>query len=333
MLKIAKRYLWPKADVAERISTVLTALTAAIGIGLAILDWTDRLDIKSHFTVSFLVFAAGVVLVGFLVEAERRRSTAVELDDLKKSLEKARSTFAEAHDTLAARQIPGSSVSETLDGILASSAIWLFRGGSARYQRGDVLPKLAKVTATDVPYQIQILDPRDANLCAAYADYRRQARPADRKLATEDASAIKNEILATLYAVGWYRHQSRIRPVVALVNSYSPIRIDIGTTGAVMTVASHIEPGLLAPAGSFLYAAIKDEIEQATNVLPRVDLPTDANLYPSDESAVTAPIVEAALTRMTVISAAGGAPQPLLVGVQGLDFAAIAGRVFVVSPY
>jgi hypothetical protein len=43
--------------------------------------------------------------------------------------------------------------------------------------------------------------------------------------------------------------------------------------------------------------------------------------------------VEAALTRMTVISSAGGAPEPLLVGVHGLDFAAIAGRVFVVSPY
>lgn len=332
MLKLAKRYLWPKADIAERISTILTALAAAIGVGLAILDWTDWLDIKSNFTVSFLVFAAGVVLVGFLVEAERRRSTSVELDALKTSLELARSTFSEAHDSLAARQIPGSSVSETLNDILSSSAIWLFRGGSARYQRGYVLPKLAKVTSADVPYQIQIPDPRDANLCAAYAEYRRRARPADRKLDIEDASAIKNEILATLYAVGWYRHQSRISPQIALLNSYSPLRVDIGTTGAVMTVASHIEPGLYAPAGSFLYVAIRDEVEQATNVLPRVDLPTDASFYPSDQSAVTAQIVEQALMG-TSVSSTPGATEPLLAGVQGLDFAAIAGRVFVASPY
>lgn len=333
MLRTVRRYLWPEADVAERVSTVLSAVTAAIAIALAVLDWTDWLDITSNLTFSLLVFAGGVVLLSFLVEAERRRAYSRELRSMQQSLDRARAAFGMGHDPQSARQIPGDGISDVLDGILAASSTWLFRGGSARYQRGAVLPKLAEVKTADVRYQIQILDPRDQHLCDAYAEYRRQARPAAQKLPTEDAAAIRNEILATLYAAGWYRNHSRIRPQVALMNSYSPIRVDIGSTGAVLTVANHLEPALLAPSGSFMYSAIKDEIEQAGTVLPRVNIPADLALFPAERSAVTGAVVEAALQRMTAQPAGSATNEPLLNGIGAVDFDAVAGRVFSPSPY
>ena len=297
------------------------------------MDWTGLLDITSRLTFSLLVFASGVVMLGFLVESERRRTTSSQLEEMTHTFERARATFAEAHDGTSARQIPGSVVGITLDQILESSDMWLFRGGSARYQRAAALPCLAEIKAAAVGYQIQILDPRDPGLCAAYADYRRTARPTGQQLPIEDASSIRNEILATLYAAGWYQCHSRVRPRAFLANVYSPMRIDIGTNGAVFTVASHTQPALLAPSGFFLYEAIRDEFEQAGSVLPRVQIPNGLDLFPPERDAVTAEMVEAALNQMTVSTADGKTSSPLLSDVRDVDFEAVAERVFTASPY
>ena len=135
MLQTLRRYLWPESDAAERASTILSGVTATIAVALAVLDWTDWLDVTSNLTFSLLVFAGGVVLLGFLVEAERRRAAARDFRALKDELKLARAAFETAHDPESARQISSDRIGSTLDSILGTSSTWLFRGGSARYQR------------------------------------------------------------------------------------------------------------------------------------------------------------------------------------------------------
>ena len=170
-------------------------------------------------------------------------------------------------------------------------------------------------------------------MCESYAAYRRLARQPSQRLPKEDADAIRNEILATLYAIGWYRHHSRIRPDIALMNSYSPIRVDIGSDGAVLTVANSLEPALLAPKGSFLYTAVKDEIEQASLVLPRVEVPADSTFFPADRAEVSGGTVESALAGMIVFTPGAAETESVTHGMGTVDFQAVADRVFAASPY
>ena len=334
VLKRFASYVWLRnRGWEENSARISTALVALVGIASPILDLFGVVTLESDWFLRFLVLAAGIALLNLLVEAKERRAAHIELSTASTAMDAASHTFAAAVSPASARQIPGAAIADALAGILGNSSGWLFRGGSARYQRAAVLPHLAKVTAIEVPYQILIVDPTNIPLCDAYAEYRRHARPPGTQLPDEDADAIRVEILATLYAAGWYRNNSRIRPKVALINSYSPIRIDIGAEGAVLTVADRREPGLLIPKACPLYLALKDEIEQAAAVLPRVEIPSAAHLYPPSKEQIDAAVVEAALRAMMVTPPGNGNASPLIGTNSDPDFAEVAARVFAPMSY
>lgn len=169
MIKKLWQFIWPSdLELAERINALAIFTIGTYALIAVLLDVLDVVDLTSQRSQTILVFTAGLLLLAYLGEsAWRRKSVAVQREALQR-------IDAFSHPT-ASHEIPARQIGTALDELLDASQSWRFRGGSARFQRGAALPRLAKITTLDVPVTIQLLDPRDNELCLAYARYREGA--------------------------------------------------------------------------------------------------------------------------------------------------------------
>lgn len=195
------------------------------------------------------------------------------------------------------RQIPGDRIGEVLDQLLSSSNQWHFRGGSGRWQLETVLPELSARRDLPSRYVMQIIDPLDDELCERYGQYRARSRTPDKAPSVSDGPRlVRRDILACVYAAGWYQFYSQIRPEITLLRTYSPIRIDCGNTGLMVTIANKASPGLWVSSGTWYYRSIVDELEQLEEVSRRLKLPREGDVYPPDLNEVTADHVKTMLS-------------------------------------
>ena len=199
------------------------------------------------------------------------------------------------------RQISGDRIAEVLDQLLATSDQWHFRGGSARWQLQRVLPELAERRDLTSRYVMQVIDPLDVHLCTRYGQYRAKSRTKEQAPTVVDGPGeVKRDILACIYAAGWYRANSQIRPEITLLRSYSPLRIDCGAGGLMVTIANKASPGLFAAKGTWYYRSVLDEIEQLEEVSRSLVLPRDEEVYPADLADVTGDHISAMLSKVIV---------------------------------
>lgn len=138
---------------------------------------------------------------------------------------------------------------------------WYFKGGFGSYFRTDTLPALLKDGATGLDVMIVLIDIRDSELVEKYAEYRRQASN-DEKI---DGEKVRTEICQTILALansvakrGGAFSQAR----VALINTYSPFRLDFHDHGAILTHDSKTSPALKFSPDSSYYFGFKQELEQ-----------------------------------------------------------------------
>lgn len=199
------------------------------------------------------------------------------------------------------RQVPGDRIKDVLGQMLDASDQWHFRGGSARWQLEEVLPHLADRRDLPSRYVMQIIDPRDEHLRTRYGQYRAKSRTRDQAPTMSDGpDEVMRDLLACIYAAGWYRVNSQVRPEITLLRSYSPLRIDCGSSGLMVTIANKSAPGLFASKGTWYYRSVLDELEQLEEVSGRLTLPRDPSLYPADLSVVSNDNVKAMLGSVTV---------------------------------
>lgn len=186
------------------------------------------------------------------------------------------------------RQISGDRIGEALEQLLSGSNQWHFRGGSGRWQLETVLPELSARRDLPSRYVMQIIDPLDDELCERYGHYRARSRMPDQAPSVSDGPRlVRHDILACIYAAGWYRFHSQIRPELTLLRTYSPLRIDCGNSGLMVTIANKAAPGLWAASGTWYYRSVVDELEQLEEVSRRLKLPREESVYPASLSAVT----------------------------------------------
>lgn len=304
----AVRYLWRNWELGIQI--IITAVFASVLVA-------------DHFGKATLDSGTiGTTIVGLLFFAAIQ--LARQRDELR-SVRKHQLTEGEI------RQIPGDRIGEVLDQLLASSNQWHFRGGSGRWQLETVLPQLADRRDLPARYVMQIIDPLDDELCERYGQYRARSRTPDEAPSVSDGPRlVRHDILACVYAAGWYRFYSQIRPEITLLRTYSPIRIDCGNNGLVVTIANKSSPGLWASSGTWYYRSVVDELEQLEEVSRRLELPREESIYPSELNEVTAVHVKSMLT-LVKARKPNGEESPFLTEKDGevakIDYEAIARKV------
>jgi hypothetical protein len=295
---------------------------------LSVVDVLGFFDVSRNRIEELVLFAAGVFLLAHAVDAGERRRLLAEQEKLQHAM-RAVSGAASVRD------VAPNRIRSEINTLLAESDEWLFRGGSGRFLRFGSLPALARFQALDVSVLVQLLDPRDGELCTEYAKYRsvqrlpRALRPEEGKMRT-----IQADLLATIYAAAWYQAHSRIRPRVILLRAFSPLRYDFGSTGVVVTIADLTQPALYAPANSWYYQSVRDELEQAEHGHPSVLLPETRQWFPPRIDQVDAGAVRGALLDTRVEDR--GSRSPLLEGdaAEGsLDFDLLVEAVTTPPPW
>jgi hypothetical protein len=284
-------------------------------------------------SITVVAIAASLIfLQARLRKIDADQPTKAELTavaDLVRTLQGDLSMFADRAEELARRgapnQIEGPLIGKELDALLGNpdATTWKFRGGSGRWQRDVVLPTLSKIRDREVVYKMLILDPREDHLCALYARYRNTHRHG---APVETAESIRLQLAACIVAAVWASLLSRIKPEIRLSQVYSPMRLDLGDSGAMMTVSDPDQPGLMVSSDSWLYRALDDELERSAERAPLVVV--DPRLFESygPASALDETAVRAVLSAATVRSYATETTEPLFSADQlgELDLANVA---------
>lgn len=278
-----------------------------LGLLVLIIDLFGPFNLPSGSGDEVLLAAASVVLLAYFAQHQSQINYDVRHQELLGNVE---SVLQRVEDRLdAVRQVPAGDIRGLLKAHVVGAKDYQFRGGSGRWLRSFTLPELSKATDRDIRLTIELLDPRDAKLCGAYANYRTKALPGDHLRSNEDARLIQRDILGSIYAGAWYSARRRMKAEVILLRSFSPLRYDVSSEGLMITVAELTEPGLFAAPGTWLHSSIVDELHQASHGHVSVTLPgSTENDFPLDIQSVTPEDVRAVLAAARIKGTEGEEP-------------------------
>lgn len=321
--------VWPAdATAGERWTSAVRAAVTSLLLMSTVLSIVGLVHISRALFYQLVLVALGIWLFSFVVDTDERRQLLINQKGLLEHFRFATQSRV--------REVPSQAIAHAIEEALESAQFWLFKGGSGRYLRAATLPLLSQITHQDVRVSIHILDPRDDSLCREYARYRAVGRSERvRREDEHDHQTILTDLLANIYAAGWYRANSRIQPEVVLLRSFSPVRYDLSSNALFVTVADPSSPALIAEAGTWYFDSIKDEISQNIHGHPAVVLPATNQAFPRERSSVDASVVREALGSMSVSDPITGQSRPLLQSIPAdIDFDEIAQKVFLrESPY
>lgn len=299
-------------------------LAGTLGLLFLLADLMPFIELPSGYADEVVLAGASTALIAYWVSSERSR---VREERHAELLERVEHIIEDSE----VRLIPSRDIGSMLMRELDSSAIWRFKGGSARWFKHVALPRLSKVTSEDVQVQIQVVDPRNEYLCEKFAIFRdRQRDLIDRRPREGDPRTIQTDILSCICAMFWYASRSRISPCITLIHSYSPLRIDVGADALFVTVASRQMPGLFARKGTFFYQGVIDEFEAARNGHSDVTISQPALLRLREEQTFDEYIAELVLSNCIVRAPdPDGTMTPLLADFSGtgIEFKEIAAHV------
>ena len=272
--------LWKYLSLENWITFGLILITIAWAVADALLPPTSPLPPYSiQWALSITVVAIAASLIFLQARLRRMDATVATKSDVNgitgliQKVDVDLAAYAQRAEEFARRgapnQVDGPLIGRELDLLLANpdATTWKFRGGSGRWQRDVVLPALSKIRDREVVYKMLILDPREDHLCALYARYRNTHR---QDAPIETTESIRMQLAACIVAAVWASLRSRVKAEIRLSQVYSPMRLDLGDSGAMMTVSDPDQPGLMVTSDSWLYRALNDELERAAERAPLV---------------------------------------------------------------
>ena len=149
-----------------------------------------------------------------------------------------------------------------LAGGRADTRRWWFSGAMGRYTRAETLPEMAAACREDGRSRsvvLQLIDPRDTELCQRYSDLRRSLRTGDQ--APWSVEHVQREVVATIataYAVATEQRLLDLR--VALRPNVHHQRYDLSDTEVIITTEDSRREALSFPEGSQFYDIVQDEM-------------------------------------------------------------------------
>ena len=310
----------------------IIGLAGSLGVVVAMIDLFTPFELPEDVPDEVFLFALSTVLLGVYTTFRLLRKRDKEVLQRGARHDLLLSKVEQLVNDVELRQVTSAEINGLLTGELSTTIGWWFRGGSGRWFRNEVLPALAKRRDAQ-PVFIQILDPRDEYLCSRYSTYRSQQRdPADIRHNESDPRAIQADLLACILSALVHAAHSRIDEQIVLLRTYSPMRVDMGSSMLLATVASRTAPALMAKANSFFYKSLKDEFESAAHGHAVLRSTLDPRQIPRPEQ-MTAESARLVLAGSQV--SVGQEPPTLLLSAfaqaKDLDFEDIYRKAFVVT--
>lgn len=159
--------------------------------------------------------------------------------------------------------IAPKQINPLLKSAASATRSWVYKGSCGRYTRATTIPKLAEAARTEGlgrDITICIMNPKNDDLCSAYATYRRSLKsgksgePWNRQL-------VQEEIIATAITALMFRFsEPLLRINVFFVDHFSAFRLDISDQYVVITKEDKEASALRADAGTYFYDSYKDDV-------------------------------------------------------------------------
>jgi hypothetical protein len=152
--------------------------------------------------------------------------------------------------------LAGAAITRAFAEARESCTFWEFKGGTGTYLRAKTLPELARMRNRPIRIRVDVIDPADLELCAAYAQFSHQA-PVDLwplSGASETGRQVQTSCLATILAVCWHNQNSLLEIDLRLSSTWSTLRFDRSDDGLLITVRDKGAPAYRVPSPANMYA-------------------------------------------------------------------------------
>ncbi|QLY31276.1 hypothetical protein [Nocardia huaxiensis] len=195
-------------------------------------------------------------------------------------------------NTAAVKMLYGPEIGEAHTEARRDTDQWACKSGIGTYLRAVTLPSLlerARVDQRPIRVQVELIDPRDEQLCEADAQYRASLQsPGDAARVTWTADRVRRETLATILAIYWYRKQSAFLSIeVALSSTVSTLRWDLSSSCVILNPRNPTTPALKFTRDKPHYRDYNRELltsfEQAHRLSPTDDGTLRLNTVPTPD--------------------------------------------------
>lgn len=159
--------------------------------------------------------------------------------------------------------IAPKQINPLLKSAASTTRSWVYKGACGRYTRATTIPKLAEAARTEGigrDITICVLNPKNDDLCSAYATYRRSlksgsvGKPWNREV-------VQEEVLATaITALRFQFSEPLLRIRVFFVDHFSAFRLDVSDQYVVVTKEDKEASALRADAGTYFYDSYKEDV-------------------------------------------------------------------------
>jgi hypothetical protein len=253
----------------------------AIGVALVV----GVLDVVNQDMGPNIVSGATLLVLAALVYGsltERRRRTA----DIRAATE---GTGRAIEDLAMVRTLSGPEVALAHERARRTTTRWVFKGGTGTYLRAVTLPECvleAQRQRRFLSMKIDIVNPADDQVCAAYAKFRRtfgQGHSAD--FAEWTTERTRKESYATVVAAAWHRQRLDTLEIDVHLSSVAPaLRFDLSDTCLIITQDDPRRVSLYVERDRPLYDYYVTELHQNREQAVKLDLRDSVPL--SDEPTV-----------------------------------------------
>ncbi|MEU0335364.1 hypothetical protein [Streptomyces sp. NPDC006193] len=243
----------------------VVAIGAALVIGLMdVLNQNMDDDVVSGATL--LVLAA--LVFGSLTERRRR------VADIRAATA---GTSRAIEDLAMVRTLSGAEVALAHERARRTTTRWIFKGGTGTYLRAVTLPECvleAQRQRRSLSMKIDIINPADEQVCAAYARFRSTFAPGPGGgFAGWTVERTRKEAYATVVAASWHRQRLDTLEIDVHLSSVAPaLRFDLSDSCLIITQDDPSRVSLCVERDRPLYDYYVTELHQSREQAVKLDL-------------------------------------------------------------
>ncbi|MEA3063705.1 MAG: hypothetical protein QOJ27_133 [Sphingomonadales bacterium] len=176
-------------------------------------------------------------------------------------------------------------ISRKLEAAAKIADEWEYCGHTGRYVRARIVPILgasSKARSIDIPIRFIIINPANAALCAAYADYRSRSRSSTIAPRSWDTASVQADLLATIICLLQAKARfPRLKVLLGLAPHFGLWRFDRSNDVVIVTQEDPQQPAYRYTRGSRFFGYHRQECEEGWHqsvqheILARAGLPLD----------------------------------------------------------
>jgi hypothetical protein len=253
----------------DAIAWTIRNADGVIAIGVAVV--VGLLDVfgKNDRSSGAILLVLAALVYGSLAERRRR---------IKDIGEATAGTSRAIEDLAMVRSLSHTEVAAVHERARRDTSRWVFKGGTGTYLRAVTLPECvreAQRRRRSLSMKIDIVNPVDDEVCAAYARFRStfEYRSDDPSAAGWTIDRSRKEAYATVLAACWYRQRLDTLEIDVHLSSVAPaLRFDLSDSGLIITQDDPGRVGLYVERGRPLYDYYVTELHQSREQAVKLDL-------------------------------------------------------------